>query len=398
LSTIVALETGTPKIASGGAPHAAAEHFRYYAGWIDKIEGNVTPVDTPETLNYSVLEPYGVVAVILTWNSPLYSIGMTVAPPLAAGNPVVLKPPELAPFAALRFGELYLEASLPPGVVNVVPGGPEAGEALVGHMDIDKVSFTGGVSTAERILLTAARGKTPVLLELGGKSANIVFDDANLAAAAPTAVFMSVVALSGQGCSLATRLLVQDSIYDEVARRVVELARSIRVGDPFDPSSMMGPVISAGAAARIEGVIRNAVNSRAGKLLSGGERLGDALANGFFIAPTIFGDVDNASSLAQEEIFGPVLSMIRFRDEEEAVRLANDTKYGLAGYIWSRDIGRAHRVAARLDAGFIGVNCVPAPTHNTPFGGVKRSGYGREGGFAGLAEFLRIKNVSVSIA
>jgi acyl-CoA reductase-like NAD-dependent aldehyde dehydrogenase len=398
LATIGTAENGTPAsmapLVNGVLP---VEFLRYYAGWVDKLEGAVIPSFPVHSLDYTRLEPYGVIAVIIPWNGPATSIGQKVAPALAAGNCVVLKPSELAPFSSLRFAELALEAGLPPGVLNVIPGGPEAGEAMVRHPGVDKVTFTGGGGAGRKVLAAAAEHLKPVVLELGGKSANIVFADADLDAAVSTAVTVGVAALSGQACALPTRLLVESSVYDEVLEQVVDLTESIMVGDPTDEATLMGPVISQGACERILGVIERAQNEGAGKLLTGGTRLSGELAPGFFIKPTVFGDVDNRSHLARQEIFGPVLSVMRFESESEAVQLANDTPYGLAGFVFTSDVTRAHEVAAGLEAGYIGVNHFPVPGATSPFGGVKESGFGREGGEAGIKEFVRIKNVNVSL-
>lgn len=375
----------------------AAEYWRYYAGWVDKIEGATIPAYPGRALDYTRPEPYGVVAVIIPWNGAVVSAGMKVAPALAAGNCVVLKPSELGPLAALRFGELCLEAGLPPGVVNIVPGGPDAGHALVSHPGVAKISFTGGGATARRVMAAAAEQLTPVMLELGGKSASIVFPDADLDAASATAVQTSVVSLSGQGCVLPTRLLVHDDVYDEVEARVVSQVADLRIGDPFEEGVQIGPVIDEPACERILAVVDRAKAAGEGRLLIGGGRAGGELARGYFVEPTVFGDVDNDSPLAQEEIFGPVLSMLRFHDESEAVALANGTSYGLGGFVFTRDLGTAHRVADALESGTVGVNAFPPMPANVPFGGVKQSGFGREGGRAGLDEYLRTKNVYVGL-
>lgn len=386
-----ALESGAPVNPAMGAT-MAVDHLQYYAGWADKIGGELAPVYPSNGFDYIKQVPYGVIGALLTWNGPLITAAMKTAPALAAGNTVVIKPAELAPFAAIRYGELALEAGFPPGVVNVITGGPEAGAAIVRHPDVAKVSFTGGIATARHILKDAAETITPVVMELGGKSANIVFDDANLDSAALYSSFFSNQA--GQGCLLPTRLLVQDGVYDQVTERLTGMISQIRVGDALDPATNMGPVISQAARDRIQGVIDTARSDQQGTLLTGGEPI---TSDGFYVNPTIFGDVDNSSSLAQQEVFGPVLSVIRFSDEEEALALANDSTFGLAGYVHTRDIARAHRVADRLDAGFISVNGHNPMPASTPFGGIKQSGYGREGGKAGLEEFLHHKNVFVSL-
>ena len=397
LGVMRSLETGAPFKRKRG-DSLAAEYVRYYAGWVDKIEGTTVPTSAGPALDYTRLEPYGVVAVLTPWNGGIVSPAMKVAPALAAGNCVVLKPAELAPLGPLRFAELCLEAGVPPGVVNVVTGGADAGAALVGDSRIGKISFTGGTTTARRIMEAAARNLTPIVLELGGKSANVVFGDADLDAAAATAVHAGLVPASGQGCVLPTRLLVEDSVYDAVEERVVALTEGLVVGRPFDDGVQMGPVIDAGNCERILGIIERAAAAGDGRLLTGGERMGGDLAAGYFVSPTVFGDVDNRSDLAQHEVFGPVLALLRFRDEDEAVALANGTAYGLGGIVFTNDLRRAHRVAARLEAGSIGINAFPPMPAGAPFGGVKQSGFGREGGRAGLDEFLRQKNVYVSLA
>jgi acyl-CoA reductase-like NAD-dependent aldehyde dehydrogenase len=393
--TLRTLELGAPLKRKRGRS-MAAEYIAYYAGWIDKLEGRTVPLG-PNVLDYTRPEPYGVIAVIIPWNGPVVSAGMKVAPAIAAGNCVVLKPSELGPLSALRFGELCLEAGIPPGVVNVVPGGPAAGDRLVRHPGVAKISFTGGIPTARRIMAAAAERLTPVVLELGGKSANLVFADADVDAAVQIGVATGLVNLSGQGCVLPTRMLVEDAVYENVEARVRSMVAGIRLGDPFDFATTMGPVIDANACERILGVIERAQSEGAGRLVAGGRRVGGELADGFFIEPTVFGDVDNRSSLAQEEVFGPVLSLVRFSDEDDAVALANDTKYGLGGFVFTRDVGRAHRVAAGLDAGYVGINGFPPMPPGAPFGGVKQSGFGREGGAAGILEFVQEKNVYVDL-
>lgn len=389
---IATAESGHP-ISFGGIG-MAINQFRYYAGWTDKIEGQIVPVYPEEALNLIHHEPYGVVAAITTWNGPVINAAMKLAPALAAGNCVVLKPPELGPFGTALLARLGQEAGLPAGVLNVVSGGPEVGDTLTRHRDIGKISFTGSIGIARIILKAAAENITPVVTELGGKSANLVFADADLDRAAIMAAHMSAVANAGQGCLFPTRLLVEDSAYDALVERIVAYVGGVKQGDPLDPETMIGPVISEGAANRIMGYIDEAKGGGA-TLLAGGSRAGGALADGFFIQPTVFGDVDNQMRIAQEEVFGPVLSIIRFKSEEEAVALANDTVYGLAGYVHTNDLRRAHRIAAALDAGYIGVNGFPPIPVTAPFGGWKQSGSGREGGRMGIEEFLRPKNVYI---
>jgi acyl-CoA reductase-like NAD-dependent aldehyde dehydrogenase len=386
------LELGLPVTPAQHYPPMAASYFGYYAGWADKLEGATIPLSPPTGFDYTVVEPYGVVGIIITWNGPLASIGMKVAPALAAGNCVILKSPELAPFAAEHFARLALEAGVPPGVLSVLPGGPDAGERLVRHPDVAKISFTGGGATARKIMDAARDTITPLALELGGKSANLLFADADLDAAAPRAL-LQCMANAGQGCSFPTRLLVERSVYDDVVERLADLAPTIRVGDPFAPDTQMGPVVCADACDRILAVIERAKGTA--RLVSGGSRLGGELAGGFFIEPTVFADVAPDDPLFLDEVFGPVLSVTPFETEDEAVELANSTVYGLAAYVQSRDIARVHRIVGRLTAGTVHVNGKSAMPPNAPFGGYGESGYGREGGKAGLDEFLRIKNVFV---
>lgn len=395
-ATIATLECGMIRpVASAMAPKLAA-WFEYYAGWTDKLTGDVIP--SLPGFTYTRPEPVGVIAAILTWNGPIASIGYKVAPAIAAGCVVVLKPPELAPFGTTLFAQLCLEAGMPPGVLNLVPGGPEAGDALVRHPDIDKISFTGGPATARAIQAACAASLTPLVMELGGKSPHLVFEDADLDRAAASAV-AGITSLSGQICVAPSRLLVQSSVYDDVVDKVTGNLCRINVGDPFDPATQMGPIISEGARDRILAVIERARQAGDGTLLVGGDRLnGGSLANGFYMAAAAFGDVDNASTLAQEEIFGPVLAISRFDQENEAIALANDTPFGLAAYLHTRDVSRVHRVAAQLDAGNVAVNggtAVGGPF--APFGGFKDSGFGKEGGLQGLLEYTRIKNVNISI-
>lgn len=365
--------------------------MRYYAGWADKIEGSTLEVPGGPAHAYTLHEPYGIIGAIIPWNGPLVATTMKVVPALAAGNAVILKPPGLTPFIALRMGALALEAGMPAGVLNVVPGDIEAGEALVRHPDVAKISFTGGGGVARKVAAMAAESLKPLALELGGKSANLIFADADLDGAAAMAIYTSM-GLSGQGCVLPTRVYVEDSIHDAFMDRVKALAATFRVGDPLDPETTMGPVISQAAADRIMGVIARAKSDGA-TLAAGGARLGGELAGGFFIEPTVFCDVDHASHLAREEVFGPVLAVIRCKDEDDAVAKANDTRFGLGAYLHTNDVRRAHRVAARLHAGTVGINSSFPMSPGLPFGGYGESGYGREGGRAGLEEFLQHKSV-----
>jgi aldehyde dehydrogenase (NAD+) len=371
--------------------------FRYYAGYVDKPHGSSTPVDWSFDVNLIEREPYGVVGVITPWNGALAVTASCVAPALAAGNAVLLKPSELAPLASLRFGELCTQVGLPDGLVNVVPAGPEGGEALVRHPGIRKIHFTGGDGTARMVLQAAAVNLTPVVAELGGKSANIVFDDADLDAAAMLSAHQGPLMQSGQSCACASRVLVQESVYDAFLEKFVAVVEASTIGDPLDPAVVFGPVISQSAVDRILGVIDEAVATGAGNLVAGGKRLGGELAQGFYLQPTVFGGVDNASALAQTETFGPVVSVMKFSDEAEAVRIANDTPYGLNAFVQTTDLGRAHRVARRLEAGSVWINKFSDISPGGPYGGYKQSGFGRTGGLEGLQEFLQIKNIRIAM-
>jgi len=394
LIAISQIDNGFPYFAAALGPGAAADAFSYNAGWSDKIGGDVIPTWPAPALDYTLEEPYGVVGIIIPWNGPVYAAGMTLAPALAAGNCVILKPPELAPFAAIRLGELFLEAGFPPGVVNVVTAGPAGGDALVRHPGVDKVHFTGSGATAQKVLAAAQSTLKPVALELGGKSANIIFADADLSNAA----LQGVLGMqgSGQGCINGTRVLVERSVYEDVLQLISGILSGLEVGDPLVMSTFFGPVVSEPAADRIMGVIDTAKKSGT-RLVCGGERLGGDLADGYFIAPTVFADVDNSTTLARDEIFGPVVAVLPFDDEDEAVRIANDSPFGLAGYIQTADLKRAHRVAAALDVGNIWVNGFLGIPTSVPFGGVKQSGWGRLGGRDGIREFTRPKNIHVAL-
>ncbi len=371
--------------------------LRHFAGYVDKPHGSTTPVTGSFDINMIEREPYGVVGVITPWNGSLVVTGSCVAPALAAGNAVVLKPSEVAPFAALRFGELCLEAGLPAGLVNVVPAGPMGGDALARHPGIRKIHFTGGSPTARKVLEAAAVNLTPVVTELGGKSANIVFDDADLDAAAMLSAHQGPLMQSGQSCACASRVLVHESVYDAFLEKFLAVIEASTIGDPLDPRVVFGPVISQTAADRILAVIEDAVTQQAGDLLVGGKRIGGELAQGYYIEPTVFSGVDNASALAQNETFGPVVSVMKFSDETEAVRIANDSRFGLNAFIQTNDLSRAHRVARQLEAGSVWVNTFSDISPQGPYGGYKQSGFGRTGGLEGLNEFLQVKNIRIGV-
>lgn len=388
-------DNGTARTVVAASVVAAAEWIRYYAGWADKLPlGRVTSVvSAGGDFGHTLRQPYGVIGIIITWNAPLMSLAMKVPAALAAGNTVVVKPSELTPFSAMLFADLAEQAGIPHGVLNVVPGGPDAGSALVSHPRVKKVTFTGGPDTARRISAACAESFKPMVLELGGKSANLVFADANLDEAAAHAAFMAFGVQSGQACALPTRLLVQSTVYDEVVEKVAAIAASFKVGDPREADTVCGPVINEAAAERILRMVAQATDDGA-RLVLGGRRLGGELASGYFIAPTVIADVDPSSELAQREVFGPVLAVIPFDTEQEGIRIANSTEYGLSGYVWTSDARRAVRVTEQLDTGEVTVNGAPNAQVSRPFGGIGLSGMGREGGLEGLDEFLWTKSVA----
>lgn len=388
---LATVENGTANAIARHYPSVLADKLEYNAGWADKIGGEVVPTWPVRALDYVVEEPYGVVGIIVTWNSPLGTAGMTLAPALAAGNCVIFKAPELAPWSALRLGMLAREAGFSPGVVNVVPAGPEGSEALVRHPGVDFVHFTGSGRTARSVAMSAAETLKPVGLELGGKSPRVLFADADIPAAVKETVGQ-VGKLAGQGCLNGMRVLAEDAVYDHVVETLSAHIGGLAMGDPFDPATEIGPVISEAAADRIEGVIAQAKSDGA-QLVLGGERAGGAFADGFFIMPTVFADVDPRCELSREEVFGPVVAVTRFRTEEEAVALANDSEYGLATYVWTRDIRRAHAMADEMQSGNVWINGYTGLPASMPFGGQKQSGYGRLGGRHAIREFTRTKNV-----
>ena len=395
LSLLNVHDYGVPRLMSANG--VLTERFlRYYAGYVDKPLGTTSHVEASSSINITEREPFGVVGVITPWNGPLVVIGLAVAPALAAGNAVVLKPSELAPLAPLRFGEICLEAGLPAGLVNVVTSCADGGQALIRHSDVRKIHFTGGQETARSVIQAASKNLTPVTAELGGKSAMVVFDDADIDAAASTAAFQGPLGQSGQSCACASRILIQDEVYEEFVDKFIGTINSVTIGDPLRPDVMFGPVVSQSAADRIIGVIDDAVNHGWGELLCGGHRMEGELAEGFFIAPTVFSNVNDQSPLVQQETFGPVVSVMRFTNEAEAIRAANDTVYGLNAYVFTSNLNRAHRVARQLEAGSVWVNSHSDIEPQSPYGGYKQSGFGRSGGVEGLHEFLQVKNIRIA--
>ncbi|MSR15748.1 MAG: aldehyde dehydrogenase [Gammaproteobacteria bacterium] len=373
--------------------------YWYYGGLADKIEGSVIPIDKAEVFNYTRHEPLGVVACITPWNSPLLLLSFKLAAALAAGNTVVIKPSEFTSVSTLKLMELVEKAGFPPGVVNVITGfGAEVGSALVEHPRVAKVCFTGGTESGALVYQAAAKGLKGCTLELGGKSPNIVFDDAALDDAVKGAI-SGIFAATGQTCIAGSRLLVQDSIYDEFVGKLVNFAKSARMGDPMDPGTQVGPVTTPPQYEKILKYIAVAKAEGAQCLLGGGPantpECGDSK---WFVQPTIFGGVTNQMRIAQEEVFGPVLSIIRFKTDDEAIDIANDIAFGLAAGVWTQSIKRAIKVSNAIRAGTIWVNTYRAVSYMSPFGGYKKSGLGRENGIEGMREFLQTKSVWISTA
>ncbi len=375
-----------------------AQWYHYYGGLADKIEGAVLPIDKAETFNFTRYEPIGVVAAIVPWNSPLLLTTWKLAPALAAGNTVVIKPSEYTSASVLEFMKLVERAGFPPGVVNVVTGfGPEVGSPLVEHPRVAKVAFTGSNSTGERIYQAAARGMKRVSMELGGKSPNIVFDDAHLENAVK-GVISGIFAATGQTCIAGSRLLVQESIHAEFLDRLVAFAQTAKMGNPMDAGTQVGPVTNQPQLDKILQYIDVAKAEGAVTVLGGSRAARPECGNGWFVEPTIFDRVQNTMRIAQEEVFGPVLAVIPFKDEDEAVALANDVVYGLAAGVWTQSIRRALTMAERLQAGTVWVNTYRAVSFMSPFGGYKRSGIGRESGQEMIKEYLQVKSVWISTA
>ena len=367
--------------------------FYYFGGLADKIEGRVIPIDKPGVFNFTREEPLGVVAAITPWNSPLMLATWKLAPALAAGNTVVWKPSEFSSVSAFAFGELFEQAGFPPGVVNIITGfGGEIGEALVTHPWVAKVAFTGGDATGQHVYELAARGIKKVTLELGGKSANIVFDDAEIDNAVKGAV-SGIFAATGQTCIAGSRLLVQRSIHDRFMDKLLALARTARMGDPLDDSTQVGPITTPSQYRKVLEYIEIAKGEGAACVLGGAAATRPECGEGWFVEPTIFTGVDPRMRIAQEEVFGPVLSVIPFDTDDEAVEIANDTLFGLAAGVWTSSIKRALRMSERLEAGTVWVNTYRAVSYMSPFGGYKRSGLGRESGVSAIRDYLQEKSV-----
>lgn len=396
LARLEAAASGKPLRDTRREVAAVAEMLRYWAGWTDKWEGRVVPV--PTTHHVAVRhEPYGVILAITPWNAPLFTAGWNVAPILAAGNACILKPSELAPLTALAFARLALEAGLPEGVVTVVPGfGATTGAALLAAPEVAQVVFVGSPEGGAAVGAAAAARGIPAVLELGGKSANIVFDDADLDRAAVGAQ-AAIFAGCGQSCVAGSRLLVQRGVHDRLLEAVALGASRIRLGHPLDEATEMGPIANARQHAKVLSMLAEGLAEGA-RLAGGGAAPASLPAGGFWLSPTLLADVAPAMRIAQEEVFGPVLAVLPFETEEEAVALANGTRFGLAGAVWTRDVGRAHRVAARLKAGTVWVNGYRTIHVSVPFGGFGASGIGRSSGQEALAAYTRTKAVWVETA
>jgi aldehyde dehydrogenase (NAD+) len=399
LAALDTLDMGAPITRTRANRLRALGMLRYYAGQATAIHGETIDNSLPgDYVSFTLKEPVGVVGAIIPWNGPLGATIWKLGPVLATGCTVVLKPAEEAPLTPLRLAELCQEAGIPPGVINVVTGyGETAGAALSAHPDVDKVAFTGSHVTGQKIIQASAGNLKRVSLELGGKSPDIVFADADLDAAVPGAG-MAVFANSGQICSAGTRLFVERKIYEEFTARVAEYSNTLRVGNSSDPATQVGPLVSTEQLERVTGYL--AIGRQEGaRPLSGGARLTEgAFADGYFVPPTVFADVKDEMRIAQEEIFGPVISAIPFTDIEEVTERANKTPFGLGSGVWTRDVGKAHQLARSIRAGSVWINCYQAMDPAVPFGGYKMSGYGRESGMQHVEEYLNVKAVWIKTA
>jgi aldehyde dehydrogenase (NAD+) len=394
LAALETLDNGKPIADSLAADlPLTIQCYRYYAGWADKVTGKTIPVDG-NYFCYTRHEPVGVVGQIIPWNFPLLMQAWKWGPALACGNALVLKPAEQTPLTALRIAQLAQEVGFPDGVVNVVPGyGPTAGAALSSHMDVDKIAFTGETSTGKIVMTAAANSNLKrVSLELGGKSPNVVFADADLDAAIEGAYF-GLFFNQGQCCVAGSRLFVEEKVYDEFVHKISAKTKARRVGDPFDPATEQGPQVSQEQMDRILGYIEHGKKDGA-KLLTGGGRAG---GNGYFVEPTVFADVQDGMKIAQEEIFGPVMSILKFKDIDEVIDRGNRTLYGLAAAVWTKDVKKAHALAHRLKAGTVWVNCYDVFDAAAPFGGFKMSGIGRELGEYALNMYTEVKTVTMAM-
>ncbi|HEX8997373.1 MAG TPA: aldehyde dehydrogenase family protein [Ktedonobacterales bacterium] len=397
LAMLETLDNGKPiKYSRASDVPLTADHFRYFAGWATKIEGETIPVSVPNMLTYTLREPLGVVGQIIPWNFPMQMASWKLAPALAAGNTVVLKPAEQTPLTALRIGELICEAGFPDGVVNIVPGfGHTAGATLAAHPDVDKIAFTGSTEVGKKIVQASAGNLKKVTLELGGKSPNIIFPDADLKWAvrgALTAIYFN----TGQICTAGSRLFVHSSIYDETMSQLTDAANAMRVGMGADPATEVGPIISQEQLARVTGYIESG-KSEGAVTRAGGERVGGELSGGYFLRPTVFDQAHDEMTIVREEIFGPVVVALPFDDVEEVARRANQSIYGLAAGVWTSDIKKAHKMVSLLKSGVIWVNTYNQFDAAAPFGGYRQSGYGREMGRAVLDAYTQVKTAWIGL-
>lgn len=396
LAEIEVRDNGKLLAEMAGQTKYLAEWYRYFGGLADKVEGAVIPTDKPGIFNFTRHEPLGVVAMVTPWNSPLLLMAWKLAPALAAGNTAVIKPSEFTSASSLAFMELIKEAGFPDGVVNCITGyGVDVGAPLVAHKDVAKVAFTGSDISGQKIYEAAAKSIKPVSLELGGKSPNIVFEDANLEAAAMGAI-SGIFAATGQTCIAGSRLLLQRSIHDRFMERLLEVASEAKVGDPMLPDTNVGPVTTPPQYQKVLDYIEIAKQEGATCVLGGGPYEGPGAKGNQFVAPTVFTGVNNAMRIAQEEVFGPVLAVIPFEDEEEAIKIGNDVNFGLAAGVWTQDMGRALRMSEKLRVGTVWVNTYRAVSYTSPFGGFKRSGLGRENGQEAIKAYMQTKSVWIS--
>jgi (Z)-2-((N-methylformamido)methylene)-5-hydroxybutyrolactone dehydrogenase len=397
LATIETTDNGKLFAEMRGQLNYVPQWFHYYGGLADKVEGRVIPIDKPGVFNFTREEPLGVIAAITPWNSPLMLATWKLAPALAAGNTIVWKPSEYSSASALEFGKLFAEAGFPPGVVNIITGfGNEVGEPMLTHPDVAKIAFTGGDKTGEYVYQTAAKGIKKVTLELGGKSANIVFDDAEIDEAVK-GVVSGIFAATGQTCIAGSRALIHRKIHDQFLEKLLALAKTAKMGNPLELTTQVGPVTTKPQYEKVLDYIRIAKEEGATCVLGGHASSRPECGTGWFVEPTVFAGVNAQMRIANEEVFGPVLSVIPFDDEEEAIRIANGTIYGLAAGVWTTSIRRAIMMSERLEAGTVWVNTYRAVSYMSPFGGYKRSGIGRESGIEAIKEYLQTKSVWIDI-